>query len=121
MKCPYCGSDANLVHGNAVYPHRPDLFNLKFYQCKPCEAYVGCHKGTDNPLGILANKDTRMARSRAHMAFDPIWRSGKMARHEAYLKLSKFMGKEVSETHIGMFNNEECLKVVKFSQAYESR
>lgn len=44
VKCDYCGNDAMLVSGRAIYPHRPDLFRLNFWQCAPCDAYVGCHK-----------------------------------------------------------------------------
>ena len=29
------------------------------YICKPCDAYVGVHKGTDKALGRLANKELR--------------------------------------------------------------
>ena len=49
VKCSYCGNDAELVGGESVYPHRPDLYYLKFYQCLPCDAWVGCHRGTTKP------------------------------------------------------------------------
>lgn len=42
--CPYCGSKTEYVDGTVIYPHRPDLANRKFYICRPCNAYVGCHK-----------------------------------------------------------------------------
>lgn len=59
--CPYCGKDSVLVNGHVIYPHRPDLLEKKFYWCKPCDAYVGCHPGTANPLGRLANAELRRA------------------------------------------------------------
>jgi len=55
--CNYCGNNAEMVSGDAIYPHRPDLYHRKFYRCQPCGAYVGCHEGTDKPLGRLANAE----------------------------------------------------------------
>ena len=60
--CDYCGGAAKLVGGEVIYPHRPDLAELKFWHCAPCRAYVGCHRknkkhGQDGmqPLGRLAS------------------------------------------------------------------
>src|SRR5436309_3529676 len=39
--CPYCGHFARLVGGDVIYPHRPDLSELWFWQCAPCDAHVG--------------------------------------------------------------------------------
>lgn len=69
-KCPYCKENAQQVQGDALYPHRPDLKQKTFYWCKPCDAYVGCHPGTTDPLGTLANKNLRFQRGLAHCAFD---------------------------------------------------
>ena len=38
--CPYCQRAAELVRGDWVYPHRPDLYDKKFYACKPCAAFI---------------------------------------------------------------------------------
>lgn len=100
------------MKGREVYPHRPDLFALNFYRCAPCDAYVGTHKGTKTPLGTPANAPLRAARSRAHAAFDPIWREGKMSRTRAYAWLSRQLGLPPAETHIGMFSAEQCAAVV---------
>lgn len=113
--CPYCKSFSKLVTGKEVYPHRKDLFSLTFYQCKPCEAFVGTHKGTTNPLGRLANARLRKAKSAAHRAFDPLWRLGDMKRKEAYKWLAEILNIEVSDCHIGMFDDETCDDVVMHS------
>jgi hypothetical protein len=115
MKCPYCGNDAELLTGREIYPHRQDLFGLKFWACLPCIAWVGTHKNSkDNaPLGILANPQLRIAKMKAHAAFDPLWRSGKMSRKQAYSWLSKALDIPKEEAHIGMFNAEMCMRVVK--------
>ena len=65
ITCPYCTNHSRLTDGTEIYPHRPDLAEKKFYYCKPCDAFTGCHKGTETPLGTLANKPTRKARTAA--------------------------------------------------------
>jgi hypothetical protein len=114
MKCPYCGNDAELKTGYHVYPHRPDLAHLKIWACDPCDAWVGTHKNspTHAPLGRLANAELRRAKMAAHAAFDPLWKSGQMTRKEAYKRLSEKMGLTKEQTHIGMFDVEQCRAVV---------
>ena len=117
VTCQYCGLPAKLVGGNAIYPHRPDLQSLKFYLCRPCNAYVGCHEGTDRAKGSLADAPTREARKRAHAAFDPLWINAKnhrsKTRRNAYKWLSSALGIPAEQTHIGMFDEEMCNKVVQ--------
>lgn len=123
VTCDYCHRDAMLVTGNVIYPHRPDLYALKFWQCEPCDAYVGCHKagkgqgdGT-KPLGRLANAELRRAKSDAHAAFDPLWKSRRMKRREAYAWLAAQLGISVNNCHIGMFDVDGCRAVVAAVQA----
>lgn len=119
IHCDYCGEKATLVVGKAIYPHRPDLYGLNFYQCRPCDAYVGCHKGTTDPLGRLANAELRAAKSRAHLAFDPLWKNKFFrSRTRAYNWLAAQLKIEKSECHIGMFDAAMCRRVVALVDAY---
>ncbi len=118
IKCPYCQAEACQTIGTEIYPHRSDLAHLAFYICRACQAYVGCHKGTTNPLGRLANAELRKAKSLAHREFDPIWRDGGMSRSEAYLFLSQELGIPPKECHIGMFDLAQCAKVSQVVQSY---
>ena len=122
--CPYCDRPAELVTGRKLYQHRPDLFPLKFWQCDPCGAYVGCHKAgawvpelrktSDGtiPLGRLANAELRKAKSAAHAAFDPLWKSRAIHRREAYSWLASELGISIANCHIGMFDVDQCRAVV---------
>lgn len=112
MKCPYCGKSAKLVSGEVIYPHRHDLYAKQFYLCRPCDAYVGCHQGTTNPLGRLANAELRKAKMEAHAAFDPIWKSGQKKRGSAYAWLCDQLGIDKKGCHIGMFDVDMCNRVV---------
>lgn len=114
LKCDYCGGSAALVTGAVIYPHRPDLHNLKFWHCEPCAAWVGCHKHSKSvPLGRLANAELRSAKSAAHAAFDPLWKSGGISRSDAYSWLSKKMGISGKDCHIGMFDAATCGEVIR--------
>jgi hypothetical protein len=110
--CGECGNATVLVTGAIIYLHRPDLFALPFWRCEQCDAYVGCHPGTNEPLGSPANAKTRQARKAAHAAFDVLWRSGRMKRKEAYRWLCDKLGIEKNDCHIGMFNAAMCDHVV---------
>lgn len=128
--CPYCGADAAFVTGEAIYPHRPDLADRRFWQCKPCDAYVGTHRNSDGePLGRLANADLRRAKRCAHAAFDPLWHAKMrrdrvpkgVARGAAYQWLADQLGIPASECHIGMFDVETCKRVVEICRAVRKR
>ena len=51
----------------------------------------------------------------AHAAFDPLWKYGpyRGRRNEAYRWLSEKMGTPIEFTHIGMFDVDQCRKVVR--------
>lgn len=113
VKCDYCGKPAQLVTGKKIYPHRKDLSELKFWECEPCRAYVGCHRNSkDIPLGRLANEELRKAKKKAHSYFDPTWREGDRSRKDAYTWLAHKLGIPRQECHIGMFDLEQCKQVV---------
>jgi len=112
--CPYCEKEAKLVCGKILYPHRPDLYHKFFWDCRQCDAYVGCHENSADhkPYGIMANPPLREAKQNAHATFDPVWKNGKMKRKDAYKWLSKKLEIDYENCHIGMFNIEMCNKVI---------
>lgn len=113
--CPYCGLRSELIDSAEVYHGRS--YGL-MYICRPCNAYVGCHKGTYRALGRLANAELRQAKNQAHEAFDKLWKSKAMNRHQAYRWLSESLGVDPNFCHIGMFDVEQCQKVVTESKRY---
>ena len=112
--CHYCGSQAELVTGAQIYPHRRDLYKLSFYSCENGhdKAYVGCHRGSTKPLGILEDAELRKAKYLAHKAFDLLWRDGAMTRSEANARLSKRLGIDIRLCHINLFDVKLCLKTI---------
>jgi zinc-finger-containing domain len=108
--CPYCSNDAILEDGARVLGPSYGFIWI----CAPCDAYVGVHRDSPNfePLGRLANAELRQWKIRAHEAFDPLWESGAMTRHEAYAKLARLMGLEEKDAHIGMFDVQQCRRMI---------
>jgi hypothetical protein len=75
----------------------------------------------DGPTSTPADGPTRNMRSRAHLAFDPLWKYGSMSRSEAYKKLADYMDLDLDECHIGMFRFEQCWKVLDFVESVSVR
>jgi hypothetical protein len=112
--CPYCAKSAILVSGKEIYPHRHDLFNKKFWLCRPCFAYVGTHSNSKrhHPLGRLANKELRYLKHKVHELFDPYWKSGKFSRSFMYERMAKFLNIHIKDCHVGHFDEEKCKLVI---------
>ncbi|WP_422513005.1 zinc-finger-containing protein [Sphingomonas sp. 3-13AW] len=125
--CGECGSSAEAVTGEQIDAGRRDLANKRFYLCRKCGAYVGCHAGTWQPYGTPALEHTRMMRRKAHGHFDPIWlaiqasqkhlprdhpRRQVHARVRGYEWLSKQLGIPIERCHIGMMTADEARQVV---------
>lgn len=110
MICNYCGKLAEYIDSKEIYGKSYGMI----YICRPCDAYVGVHEGTTKPKGKLANLNLRRLRIRAHKEFDTIWKEGeyKGRRNDAYTWLANKMNLKKQDTHIGMFNENQCRKVI---------
>lgn len=113
--CQYCAGIVRLVPAETVYDECTDRLGKKgemLYQCQNCGARVGCHKGTTQPLGSLANEMLRNKRVQAHRAFDGLWKRRGMTRPDAYRWLAKEMNLPMKTAHIGGFDMAQCKKVL---------
>lgn len=112
LSCPYCGAPTKLVDDSQIYGQS---YGSKCYICEPCGAWVGCHRNTDKALGRIADRELRQWKHLAHEAFDPLWKKGYLPRAIAYEILSLALGLPKEQTHIGMFDDSLCRKVIRFS------
>ena len=121
--CRYCGGVIRLVPADTVYRTSSGRFgmkNEKIYQCQNCNARVGCHKGTDRPLGNVANEVLRLKRMEAHRVFDALWKSGRMTRTGAYRWLAGELHLRPDRAHIGGFEMDQCQKVIELCGKMEN-
>lgn len=126
--CPTCGTAARLTDGREIYQHRPDLADKPIWACTVCEdTYVGCHPGTEEPLGFPADAALREARILLHhRRIDPLWKDAprtggygrldpagitqvqRTARGRVYGFLAARMGLTRETCHTAMFTLEQC-------------
>ena len=114
--CRYCGEEVIYTSNSEVYGK--EYGNGKCYLCRNCRAFVGVHTGTKIPLGTLANDELRKMRNEAHNMFDKLWKAPTriMKRNDAYYWLAQKMGLKKEDTHIALFEIEQCKQVVKLVQ-----
>lgn len=126
--CRYCLLPAVLIKfGEAGYPYRANFG--PYWCCTPCASWVGCHPGTENALGGLANAELRKARQEAHAMFDPLWQkkmvrdkvSKGSARRAGYRWLAEQLGIPFKRCHVAYMNLDECRKVVEVCSAIYSK
>lgn len=98
-----------------------------WYACERwpgCPGAIGAHPD-GSPLGTPADTRTRKARTAAHEVFDALWKPGsqrnakiRRRRKRAYAALGEFMELSKDECHIGMFDANQCARVIEFANAY---
>jgi len=113
--CPYCKEKAELASSTRVYFGR-DYGKIWLCRSYPlCDSYVGVHKGTDNPLGRMADKELRRWKNNVHALFDQLWvneKKRKKARTKAYAWLAEQLDLHPSQCHVGMFDVDTCKRAV---------
>ena len=121
--CRYCGGVIRLVPARRIYGASTDrlgLSNENIYLCQNCNARVGCHKGTNRPLGNVANEVLRLKRMETHQIFDTFWQRQRMSRTAAYKWLSKEMKLPKAKAHIGGFEMDQCQQVIDLCRQTEA-
>lgn len=120
--CQYCQNEATFMTTEEFYGKD---YGTNMWVCRPCDAYVGTHKRTDQPKGTLANKELREWRMKAHKAVDPLWLSNKGSRTKARTKVYRWIQQVMSlskeEAHIGMMDKEQCQRLIKFATEQQQK
>lgn len=91
VKCPHCHCKGVFSQGPQHGLKTPSWVCVNFPRC---DAYVGCHKGTNAPLGLMANASLRKARQSIHARIDAHWRRhlSKITRKQVYKVIELTMG-----------------------------
>ncbi len=109
MTCPYCNNPAEWVDNATVYGRRYGKSHMMWI-CRPCDARVGCHNNTKNPLGTMANAALRKVRMATHAVLDPLWKEKGLRRGEVYQALQRHFGHEI---HIGESDETKCGLIIE--------
>lgn len=113
--CRYCGGRVICTTSSAIYGKGID----NIYLCTMCNAYVGCHRGTRQPLGKLANTVLRLKRQETHAVFDAFWNEQGWTRTEAYAWLARAMRLDAADAHIACFEMDECAQAIELCKNYK--
>ena len=73
-----------------------------------CDAIVGAHQDTGEPLGTPGDAETRLARIKGHDAFAAFQSASNLPRHKVYGILHRGLGIPISECHFGMMDKTAC-------------
>lgn len=111
LHCPECDSPLVLKQNEK---------GDNFYGCSTdgCSGNVWCHPGTINPMGIPAVAKVRYLRYRCHRRFDRMWKEGYYTRDKAYAWLAAWFKLPEDQAHIGMFDEEKCLKLLELLEDF---
>lgn len=112
--CCECGKEVEceIVSGETIYPHRPDLYNLKFVRHSECGNYTGYYQGE---YPTLPNKHIRQCRLMAHRMLNSIWKDRKN-RKKYYAFMSNNFNKSF---HWGEIKSDsEADKALKLTMDY---
>jgi ssDNA-binding Zn-finger/Zn-ribbon topoisomerase 1 len=106
LNCPDCGAPM-------ILKQKENGDN--YYGCttEKCCGYLGCHAGTTAPVGTPATLEVRYLRYKCHKRFDRLWKDGHFTRTGAYKWLATWFRLPPVKAHIGMFDKEDCLRLMK--------
>jgi zinc-finger-containing domain len=115
--CSYCVRPTVRVKATEIYGS-VSLANKDFLLCRHCWAYVGVHKSSGIALGRVANLSLRSKRSAAHKIFDLLHKEGHLSRATAYKWLSAELSIPAKYTHIAMFGERTCDRIIEIVPPY---
>lgn len=108
---------ARQTDGLEIYPSRPDLQDKKFFICDACMQFVGCHKGSGKPLGVIPTKEFKQIRMQIHAFIDPLWNfEGKSKRTAVYKSMRKLMKLNRDYHTAGLKTEEEHASALSSAQ-----
>ena len=107
-QCHYCFSEVVIKTHEEVYGKSHSDWPY-LYGCIGCDAIVGIHKGTNVPLGYLANKALRTQRQEVKGRFLQLKKKFNLSADKAYDILSKEMKYAKKNCHFGMFLHKDLV------------
>lgn len=120
IRCDVCDSTKLVYRKDKDLKHLMNTSSVRLWpwiwQCSNCNATVGCHYGTNSPLGFMANGYTRKLRFQLHSIIDPVWHSGLAKRNEVYLWLAKEFN--LPEFHISQLSTRQLEEAIIIAEKF---
>lgn len=121
-KCRYCDHEV-MFHDDSSF-----LYNGKNYgpvwACSNCDAHVGCHIGSSDPYGEVADQELRNLRRLCRKFIDYLWQK-KMSRDNisktkakklAYAWLEQQL--KITPCHAVTLEKDQCVEFLKVCEPY---
>ena len=112
-----CSLNVELTTNDRIYGRQFGEWPYCYF-CNDCKAAVGCHPGTEIPLGRMADRQTRRLRKIAHDEFDRLWRGGFMTRDKAYQWLAAELQIEIEQCHMSWLTKDQLKQAAQVSKVY---
>lgn len=112
VPCPYCEQATVFTDSSEVYRKSYGMI----YLCRDCDAFVGVHGSTVNPLGTPAKRKLRELRKCCHGTLDYYWRTKQVTRSALYSWMMTVMQLPKERAHIAMLSETECLNLLYHAQ-----
>ena len=114
-QCRYCNGEVSYENNSELYGRSYGKWPY-IYMCLRCKASVGTHPNSDTPLGTLADRTLKDWRMKSKDIFFKRTRELKMSRNRAYTYLQELMNQSPNEAHFGIYEVEDCAKIVRIIQ-----
>ena len=121
-RCRYCGSDVMFLEDSSSLYNGHDYGPV--WACVGCDAHVGCHKGTTDPYGEVANAELRNLRRLCRKNIDYLWQkkmerdniSKTKAKKQAYGWLEKELG--IAPCFVVVLEIDQCYRFLDICSPY---
>ena len=124
IRCPYCGAKAKLMTSREMFGEEAFDPERKLYVCqnyeKGCDSYVYTQKGTNIPLGQMADSALRAMRIKAHKAINDVVRSRKMSKNDVYKYIAAAMGYREGHFHLAQSSYYNCQETIRLMENLKS-
>jgi len=108
--CPNCGNPTVDLILNVAFTTIQEVVHPKHrYQCPRCGAAVLTHPDSFEPMGYMADMDTRRMRHRTHTFLEQLWHSSYITRNAAYNQLAAHLDIPPDQCHISWLHYNELV------------
>lgn len=119
-QCHLCGGKVELVENRVMYGINLGWPWIWLCQTSVCRAYVGCHANTYQPLGTLADRQTRAARKAAYAALHAYCDKSGMPYADAKGWVAIQLQLPESRSGIGWLSIAQCQRLITLCERQDT-